>query len=133
MLFRIDPQSAEPIFEQIIYQVKDGVARGELNEGDKLPSVRELAKEVSVNPNTVIRSYDVLEGEGVIVRRQGAGCFVTGMTSRLSEDERRKRLDGLTRRAVTEAFHLGFDAADIRGSLERGLEVVRFESNRRSS
>ncbi len=56
MWIRIDPQSAEPIFEQVVFQVKGAVARGQLSEGDRLPSVRELAKDLAVNPNTVIRA-----------------------------------------------------------------------------
>ncbi|MBM4321831.1 MAG: GntR family transcriptional regulator, partial [Deltaproteobacteria bacterium] len=66
MLIKIDPQSAEPIFEQIVFQVKGSVARGELLQGDRLPSVRELAKELSVNPNTVIRAYEALEKSGAV-------------------------------------------------------------------
>ena len=69
MLIRVDPRSAEPIFEQIVFQVKGAVARGEATAGDKLPSVRSLAREIAVNPNTVVRAYEVLEqlvrGDGI--------------------------------------------------------------------
>jgi GntR family transcriptional regulator len=126
VLIRIDPQSPEPIFEQIVYQVKGLVARGELGQGDKLPSVRELAKEVSINPNTVIRAYDALERDGVLVRRQGAGCFLTGKKSALSEEEREKKLEDLMKRVVTEAFHLGFEPARLREALEEGLDGLQF-------
>jgi GntR family transcriptional regulator len=121
MLLRIDSLSPEPIFEQVVFQVKSAVARGELSSGDKLPSVRELAKELTINPNTVARAYEALEGQGVIVRRQGAGCFVTGETSGLRLDQRRKKLDQLMHRAVTEAFHIGADGSEVRASLERHL------------
>src|SRR5262245_9099491 len=124
MLLRIDPHSPEPIFGQLVYQVKAGIARGELEPGDKLPSVRELAKDVAINPNTVARAYEALEGEGVIVRRQGSGCFVTGQTSALRTDERRKKLDSLVHRAVTEAFHLGFDEDDLRSALEKHVSAL---------
>ena len=129
MLIRIDPQSAEPIFEQIVFQVKRSVARGHLTSGDRLPSVRELAREVAVNPNTVIRAYETLERDGVILRRHGAGCFVTDRKSDLSREVRRRQLDGLMRKAVTEAFHLGFDAAQIRKALEKGMNGVRFPTD----
>ena len=78
MLIRIDPQSAEPLFEQVVFAVKSAVAKGAAKAGEQLPSVRELARELAINPNTVVRAYEVLERDGVIVRRQGAGCFLTG-------------------------------------------------------
>jgi GntR family transcriptional regulator len=122
VILRIDPQSPEPIFEQVAFQVKTAVARGEIEGGDKLPSVRELSKELAINPNTVARAYEALERDGVIVRRQGSGCFVTGETSALRLEERRKRLDQLVQRAVTEAFHLGLDGDDVRAAIERHLK-----------
>jgi len=122
MILRIDAQSPEPIFEQVAFQVKSAVARGEIEAGHKLPSVRELAKELAINPNTVARAYEALERDGVIVRRQGSGCFVTGETSALRLEERRKRLDQLVQRAVTEAFHLGLDGEDVRAAIERHLK-----------
>jgi GntR family transcriptional regulator len=124
MLLRIDPHSSEPIFGQLVFQVKARIARGEVVSGDKLPSVRELAKDLAINPNTVARAYETLESEGVIVRKQGSGCFVTGLTSALRGDERRKRLDALVQRAVTEAFHLGFEESDLRAALEKHLKAL---------
>ncbi len=127
MLIHIDPQSADPIYEQIVFQVKGAVARGDMCAGDRLPSVRELAREISVNPNTVVRSYQSLENDGVIVRRQGAGCFITDTTNALSDDERDKQLHALMERAVTEAFHLGFTKEAIKRAMNQGLKQVRFE------
>jgi GntR family transcriptional regulator len=123
MLLRIDPLAAEPIFEQITFQVKAAVARGEVAGGDRLPSVRELAKDLAINPNTVARAYDQLEAQGVIVRRQGSGCFVTGETSGLELSQRKKRLDELIQRTITEAHHLGFDGDHLRAALERRLKA----------
>jgi GntR family transcriptional regulator len=131
VLIRIEPLSQDPIFEQISFQVKGAVSRGELEAGDKLPSVRELARELSVNPNTVVRAYDGLERDGVIARRQGTGCFITGRTSALNGTARRKQLVQLLGRAVTEAYHLGFDADEVREALEKGLRQVRFPETRR--
>jgi GntR family transcriptional regulator len=123
MLLRLDPLSAEPIFEQVVFQVKAQIARGVLRSGDKLPSVRELAKELAINPNTVARSYEALESQGVIVRKQGSGCFVTGNTSALKLESRKKQLDQLIHRTVTEAFHLGFGAEELRSALEKRLRA----------
>lgn len=128
MILRVDPHSPEPIFEQIVYQVKRAVARGELRDGDRLPSVRELARDLTVNPNTIVRALEVLARDGVVVRRQGAGTFVTGRGGdELAERVRTERLDALLRRAVTEAFHLGFDAAAIRAALDAALADLHFE------
>ena len=107
MIYRIDPQAPLPIFEQLVYQVKDAVARGDLDEGSKLPSVRHLAREVSVNPNTVVKAYSILERDGVIRRRQGAGCYITGKTNNLNSRQRARELGELFKRTVTEAVHLG--------------------------
>jgi GntR family transcriptional regulator len=126
----VDIHSGQPIFEQIAFAVKDAVARGELVAGAQLPSVRELAQDLSVNPNTVVRAYELLTRDGVVVRRQGAGCFVTGRSSALSGRHRRKQLDELAIRMVTEAFHLGFQADDVREAMEQALGNVRFEGRR---
>jgi GntR family transcriptional regulator len=127
MLLTIDPHSAEPIFEQIAFSVKEAVARGDLAPGAQLPSVRELAQDLSVNPNTVVRAYELLTREGVVVRRQGAGCFITGRPSALSGKHRRRQLTDLVARTVTEAFHLGFDAEDVRAAVEQALVGIRFD------
>ncbi len=132
MIVRIDAQSAEPIFEQIVFQVKGSIARGGLKQGDKLPSVRELAKELAVNPNTVIRAYESLERDDLVVRRQGAGCFVTGKKSALSRGERQKQFGVLMKRTVTEAFHLGFRVDEIRKELEKNLKGLHFPGEGRS-
>lgn len=133
MIIRIDPRSAEPLFEQVVFAVKTAVARGTAKAGDKLPSVRELARELAINPNTVVRAYEALERDGVIVRRQGAGCFLTGGGSDLAAAERRKQLQELLRRAATEAFHLGFQAEDIEKALLQCLDELKFQHKRSGS
>ncbi len=125
MWIRIDPLASEPLFAQLVFQVKTAVARGELTEGTQLPSVRELAKELSINPNTVSKAYRELEAEGVIVRRQGSGCFVKGDPHALAEAERERRLAELCRRLVIDAFHLGAGAPQVRAALERALEDMQ--------
>ncbi|MEO6597098.1 MAG: GntR family transcriptional regulator [Planctomycetota bacterium] len=133
MIIRIDPQSAEPLFEQVVFAVKSAVAKGSAEAGERLPSVRELARELAINPNTVVRAYEVLERDGVVVRRQGAGCFLTGRGSDLATNERRKQLNDLLRRAATEAFHLGFSVAQVKKALAESLDQLQFHSNRSQS
>ncbi len=120
----IDPGSSEPIFLQVAFQIKRDVVRGELRAGDRLPSVRDLARQLAVNPNTIIRSYDQLENDGVIVRRQGAGCFVTGHSSALEDGERQRRLDAMVRRAVVEAKHLGFSRARVQRAVDAAFDQL---------
>lgn len=122
-MLRIDPSSSSPIFEQIAFRVKGAVAEGQLRAGDRLPSVRELARELAINPNTVARAYTALEAEGVIVRRQGSGCFVSERGSELRSSERERRLVELVEHLVTEAFHLGFGAREIRAALGARLSA----------
>lgn len=127
MIFRIDPLSSQPVFEQLAWQVKQAIARGELGAGDKLPSVRDIATEVRVNPNTVVRALDQLERDRVIVRRQGAGCFISPPSNELSNRARHEQLETLLEKVVTEAFHLGFQPDAIRAALEAALRRVRFD------
>jgi GntR family transcriptional regulator len=137
MLIRIDPFAATPVFEQIVFQVKTAVARGDLEPGDKLPSVREIAKDIAVNPNTVVRALEALERDRVIVRRQGAGCFVAPPSSDLTVKARQRQLDEALDRVVTEAFHLGLTARDVRSAVDDALKRIVLppggSSNRRSS
>ena len=133
MIIRINPASPEPLFEQVVFAVKTAVAKGSAQAGEKLPSVRELARELAINPNTVVRAYEVLERDSVIVRRQGAGCFLTGRGSELAGAERKRQLQELLRRAATEAFHLGFAAEDIEAALQKCLNELQFDVKRKKS
>ena len=126
MLLRVDPLSPTPLFEQLAVQVKAAVARGELEQGDRLPSVRELARRVSINPNTVAKAYQALESEGVVVRRQGAGVFVKGGAHALAREERARRLAELCATAAPEAYHLGFGEEQLRAAFEAALSELRF-------
>jgi GntR family transcriptional regulator len=125
-VIRIDPHSGEPLFAQIVLQVKGAVARGHLAAGAQLPSVRELAVALTINPNTVVRAYEALERDGVIVRKKGSGCFVTEQRPALLQRARQRQVDGLLGRAVTEAFHLGASSDEIRDACERGIDQLRF-------
>ncbi len=80
-MVHLDYRDARPIYSQIIDGFREQIAAGILKSGDKLPSVRDLASELAINPNTIQRSYRQLELEGWIVSIQGKGCFVSGETS----------------------------------------------------
>src|SRR3954452_9067898 len=92
---RLDQRSGVPIYRQIIDQVVGGVAAGTLEGGDQLPTVRQLAVDLSINPNTVIRAYRELEIRGVLETQQGTGTFIGQVKAETREGERERRLGQL--------------------------------------
>jgi GntR family transcriptional regulator len=120
----IDPSNGLPIFRQIVNQVKTGIAVGRLQPEDPLPSVRQLATELRVNPNTVARAYLDLEIEGVIYKRQGHGTFVSGQGVGMSKRERRKAVGRHLEKAVVEGVHLGLDEDEMREAFDAALEKI---------
>ena len=124
MFISIDATSDVPIFRQIVQQIKTAVAMGRLQPEDPLPSVRQLAVDLAVNPNTVARAYLDLEIEGVIYKRQGAGTFVASQGVRVSKNERRKVLGELIEKALVEGVNLGLDEQELREAFERVLEKM---------
>lgn len=124
MFISIDASSDVPIFRQIVQQIKTAVALGRLQPEDPLPSVRQLAVNLAVNPNTVAHAYLDLEIEGVIYKRQGAGTFVATQGVRVSKNERRKVLSELMEKALVEGVNLGLDEEELRESFEQVLEKI---------
>jgi GntR family transcriptional regulator len=124
LFINIDPSSGLPIYLQIAQQIKTAVAMGRLQPEDPLPSVRQLAVELAVNPNTVARAYLDLEIEGVIYKRQGAGTFVSGQGVEMSKGERRRVLNELLEKALVEGVNLGLSERELRDAFERMLEKI---------
>jgi GntR family transcriptional regulator len=92
-MFTLNPQSGIPIYRQLAEQIRRMIAGGQLNEGDELPSVRELALEHAVNPMTISKAYSLLEVEGLLVRQRGKPMQIAARTTRQnSEQERLKHL-----------------------------------------
>lgn len=113
MAFHIDTASRLPIYEQLVQQMREAIARGELQPGARLPSVRQLSQNLVVNPNTVARAYTELEREGSVVSRPGLGVFVAQPGTELTKAARDRRLVDLLDRWLTEAVHLGYAADDV--------------------
>ena len=124
MFINIDPSSGLPIYLQIAQQIKTSVAMGRLQPEDPLPSVRQLAVELAVNPNTVARAYLDLEIEGVIYKRQGAGTFVSSQGVEMSKGERRRVLNELLEKALVEGVNLGLSERELRDAFEGVLEKI---------
>jgi len=120
MHIKIDTGNGVPIYLQIVEQVKWSVAMGRLKPEDGLPSVRQLAVDLTINPNTVARAYLELEHEGVIYKRQGQGTFVSANAVEVSQRERLKAVSVLMEKAVAEALGSGMTPAEV-DELYRGL------------
>jgi GntR family transcriptional regulator len=128
MHFSLDPHSHEPIYRQLVAQIKRGIATGALATGAKLPSVRDLAKTLVINPNTILKIYTELEREGLLQTRRGLGTFVTGASARLSRAERERLVGERLEGAIIEAANLGMTVADLHRLL--GSHCARFEKLR---
>lgn len=114
----IDPQSGLPVYRQMIDQIKYYIASGTLQAGDQLPSVRELAQRLSVNPTTVVKAYTELQHEEVIDIRHGKGAFVAERGSTVSEFEKDKVVRRLARQLAVESQQIGADYNFVEGILE---------------
>jgi GntR family transcriptional regulator len=113
MYLRLNYQSGEAIYRQIVEQVKYKVASGELTPGQRLTSIRELAKQLKINPRTVVKAYEELRSAGLAVMRQGQGVFITDNLATLPNKVRKKQIEDLSRRLFAEASRLGADTAEV--------------------
>src|SRR5437879_212083 len=111
--FSLDPRSGVPVYRQIIDQVTGGIAAGALAPGDQLPTVRQLAVDLSINPNTVIRAYRELEIRGVLETEQGTGTFISNQKVRPDEVGRQRQLAQLVTEFVSRAGAAGFTLEEL--------------------
>jgi len=118
MRFAVNPSSVEPVYMQILRQAREAVARGTLRPGDRLPTVRDLAMELVVNPNTIAAAYREMERAGLVHTQRGRGTFVAEMRGPRSATERRRLLQGHVEALLTEAAHLELSEEEV-------LEAVR--------
>jgi GntR family transcriptional regulator len=117
----INPGSNIPIYRQITEQVRLAVTTGKLTVGDPLPSVRALAEELVVNPNTVARAYSELMREGLLEARAGRGVFIAPKRKVYSRAEGWRRLEPLLNALIGEAMILDFTRAELREAFEEKL------------
>jgi GntR family transcriptional regulator len=116
--FVLNLQSGVPVYRQIIDRVHSARAAGQLRPGDRLPTVRQLAVDLSINPNTVVRAYRELELTGVLETHQGTGTFVADQKVERSDAERDQKLDQLVAEFVSRAGRDGFTLAELRQRLK---------------
>lgn len=117
--FHLDLHSGVPVYRQIIDQVRGGIAAGALKAGDQLPTVRQLAVDLAVNPNTVVRAYRELELGGLLETHQGTGTFISAQKVTGAGAERERQLNQIVNDAVARAGAAGFTVADLLEQLRR--------------
>ncbi len=132
MQFVIDNAVDRPVYLQIIDQVKRDIARGRLRAEERLPTVRQLAQQLAINPNTIAKAYRQLEQDGIIVTRAGAGAFVAGLDSLLSKAVRRRLICDELDRVIVEAFHMQIDKETLLDWFKASLEKFNLSSGKGS-
>jgi GntR family transcriptional regulator len=124
--FRLDLHSGVPVYRQIVDQVRGGVASGALSVGDQLPTVRQLAVDLAINPNTVVRAYRELELGGLLETHQGTGTFISAQKPRGGSQERARQLARIVEDAAARAGAAGFRVEELIEELrELAAEPVR--------
>lgn len=124
LMLQIATGDPRPISRQIVDGVRMAVATAELAVGAQLPSVRGLAQQLGVNPNTVAKAYAELAAEGWLESRQGLGLFVAPPRQRLSREERDKRFDEAVNRFVHEVVALDLGSAEVLARLDAELSAL---------
>ena len=127
-MFQLDLKSRKSIYEQVVDNIKELVIAGVLNSEDKLPSVRELSKALTVNPNTVQKAYRELEYQGFIYTVSGLGTFVTSPIHSVMDGKKAHELQDNIRRDIKELLYMGMTRAQINELLQELFEE-RGESN----
>lgn len=123
MFDHIDPQSPTPLYEQIAARIRVAVAAGDLGPGIALPSVRQLAQRLRVNPATVVQAYRTLETDGFVDMRHGAGTFIKEVAEDRRAKERQNRAREVVRAMLAEAGRMGVSMEDLVQALEQELGV----------
>src|SRR3954463_10726189 len=127
MLIRVEASSGVPITRQIVDQIRARCASGALKSGDRLPSVRELAREIAVNQNTILRAYERLTAEGVLEMRHGEGTFVADFRAARQLKREKAALEEEASRWVAKALVLGIPGEEIHGIIDDALDRAAAE------
>jgi GntR family transcriptional regulator len=124
--FLLDLHSGMPVYRQVMDQVRGGIAAGALTAGDQLPTVRQLAVDLEINPNTVVRAYRELEFGGLIETHQGTGTFISTQKMKRADAQREKQLAQIVGDCVSRAGAAGFTVDELIEELrELGGEPAR--------
>jgi GntR family transcriptional regulator len=121
--FRLDQASGVPVYRQIIDQVMGGMATGLLQPGEQLPTVRQVAVDLAINPNTVQRAYREMEIRGVLETQQGTGTFISHQKVKCDEVERRRQLGQLAGEFLARAGAAGFTVAELLEAIHESVDT----------
>jgi GntR family transcriptional regulator len=124
-MIKVDTSSFVPIYEQIKMELKKEILRGDLKPNDPLPSIRDLATELLVNPNTVARAYRDLERDGFIFTRKGKGCYVSDDSTKLMIEERKSILTQSFDEMIQDAKRFGLNLEEIKKLFDERLSVTQ--------
>jgi GntR family transcriptional regulator len=123
MLIRVNPSSGVPLYLQLMDQVKHAIETGAVKAGDQLPTIRKLAENLVMNPNTVVRAYRELQHEGIIELKHGSGAFVSeSITGRTRVT---RKAQAIVQSALERLVELGLTEEEIRRLFENDLAQVR--------
>ena len=123
MYLHLNHSSGEPVYRQIVEAVKYMIASRQLALDDKLPSIRNLADDLKINPRTVVKAYEELQHAGLVVMKQGQGVFVASNHGVTPQTVRRKAIAQAARRMLAEAFRMGADKDEV-------LDVIKSEADK---
>ena len=123
MFSQIDSRSTIPLYAQIATRIKVAIAAGDLSPGSGLPSVRQLAGQLRINPATVVQAYRELESEGFVELRQGAGTFVRELPKGRRDEERSQQAAAFARRMLAEAGRLRISPQELQAAIARIMET----------
>ena len=124
MFIVLSQTNPDPMYKQVSDQVRDAIARGDLKGGEKLPSIRELSRELDTSPITIKRSYSDLESEGYIVTRSGLGSFVAELDREGLKREKAAEIRGQLDSIVGTAARFGITASEVREMIEISKEEL---------
>ena len=123
MFIQIDLSSSVAIYEQVVQQIKFAIAAGSILTNELIPSVRELSKQLALNPNTVARAYRTLQDEGIVYARRGTGLAVATESPDRCKNERRNWFESQFRKLFTEAVRSRLQNEEIRDIVHACLEA----------
>jgi GntR family transcriptional regulator len=131
MHVHVDVGNGLAVYDQIVRQLKFAVADGVVRVGELVPSVRELARELAINPNTVARAYRQLQDDGVLEAVRGTGLAVSANANRHCRTERTRLVRERIRLVLDEALHSGLEAVEIEGIVKDELAAARRAQHKR--
>jgi GntR family transcriptional regulator len=129
MPLQLNPSSGVPLYLQLIEQIKHAIESGAMRAGDQLPSVRQMAEELMINPNTVVRAYRELEHEGVIELKQGSGAFIR--ESIVPRAKLMQKAQTVVQQTLDRLEALDLGEEEIRRLIENELGLRRSKSSRK--